>query len=121
MKIFPALVASALSLGMVAHADQGIELNPQPFLDSDEFQELKAEYQRCVLRRGEQLLDTNDFETAVKYAPTACRRDLLKIKRLMLGSAFKVEVADGLLASIAEGVEIDLVNALLDKQLGDAR
>jgi hypothetical protein len=30
-----------------------------------------------------------------------------------------VEVADDLLASIAEGVEIDLVNALLDKQLGD--
>jgi hypothetical protein len=97
---------------------ESFDVNPQPFLDSADFRRMKSEYQQCVLQRGSQLLKAENFETAMTYAPLACRRDLLKIKRLMLGSAFKVEVANGLLASIAEGVEIDLVNALLEQEMG---
>ncbi len=99
---------------------ESFDVNPQPFLDSENFRRMKSEYRQCVLQRGSQLLKVENFETAVTYAPLACRRDLLKIKRLMLGSAFKVEVANGLLSSIAEGVEIDLVNALLEQKMGES-
>jgi hypothetical protein len=101
----------------LALSEQTIDINPEPFLNSPEFLQMKAEYQSCVLQRGAELTEIGDFELAMTYAPLACRRDLLKIKRMMLGSAFKVEVAEDLLASIAEGVEIDLVNFLLDKKL----
>ena len=113
--------ATLLCLVFSAVSAETLDINPQPFLDSEDFQRMKADYQRCVLKRGSQLMAVEGMEVAMKYAPLACRRDLLRIKRLMLGSAFKVEVADGLLTSIAEGVEIDLVNSLLEQKLREGR
>lgn len=89
---------------------------PRPLLESEEFARAKDLYRECVLEKGVQLLAVNDFDTAMRYAPLVCRRGLLQIKRYMLDSAFKVEVMDGLVASIAEGVEIDLANRLLEVQ-----
>ena len=90
-------------------------------MESDEFNRMKMVYRLCVLERGSQLMGVTSFETAMEYAPLVCRRGLLQIKRFMLGSAFKVEVTEGLLSSIAEGVEIDLVNALLDEKLKEGK
>ena len=78
---------------------------------------MKSAYRACVLQKGSELMSVTSFESAMIYAPLVCRRGLLQIKRFMLGSAFKVEVADGLLSSVAEGVEIDLANALLQEKL----
>jgi hypothetical protein len=70
-----------------------------------------------VLEKGVELMAVTDFDTAMRYGPLVCRRGLLQIKRYMLDSAFKVEVMDSLIASIAEGVEIDLANRLLEARL----
>jgi hypothetical protein len=112
VKYFGCLFSLMLLCGM-AQAQMGVG-QPKPLLESEDFNRMKAEYKTCVLNKGDQLLKTTSFEVAVEYAPLACRRGLLQLKRYMLGSAFKVEVVDGLLASVAEGVEIDLVNFLLD-------
>jgi hypothetical protein len=108
------LLAFACSIVMAQSADQ-----PGPLLESQEFVRMKSEYRDCVLQKGSELLSVTSFETALRYAPLVCRRGLLQIKRFMLGSAFKVEVADGLLSSVAEGVEIDLANALLQEKLNE--
>jgi hypothetical protein len=100
----------------VALAQVG-EGQPKSLLESDDFNRMKANYRACVMTKGSGLMAVTDFETAVEYAALACRRSLLQIKRYMLGSAFKVEVVDDLLASVAEGVKIDLVNLLLDEML----
>ena len=91
----------------------------QSLLRSEEFVRLKGLYQDCVLAKGSRMMTAFGFETAVEYAPVACKRDLLKMKRMMLDSAFKRDVIDGLMASIAQGVEIDLVNALLQEKTGE--
>ncbi|MFT5484494.1 MAG: hypothetical protein ACI9GW_003159 [Halieaceae bacterium] len=93
-------------------------MGTQSLLRSEEFVRLKDLYQKCVLAKGSQMMNAFGFQTAVEYAPIACKRDLLKIKRMMLDSAFKRDVMDGLMASIAEGVEIDLVIALLQEKTG---
>ena len=89
----------------------------RPLLESEEFAEAKASYRDCVLEKGVQLMSVTDFDTAVRYSPLVCRRGLLQIKRYMLDSAFKMEVMDSLLESIAEGVKIDLANRLLSEKL----
>ena len=115
-----ALLSAVLLLqGALALAQSG-EIQPKPMLESDEFQRMKTQYRDCVLDKGRELMSVTSFETAMQYAPLACRRGLLQIKQFMLGSAFKVEVIDGLLASVAEGVEIDLVRALLAQKLADS-
>ena len=93
-------------------------MGQQSLLRSEEFVKLKGMYQECVLAKGSQMMSAFGFEIAVNYAPVACKRDLLKIKRMMLDSAFKRDVMDGLMDSIAQGVEIELVNALLQEKTG---
>lgn len=95
------------------------DVQPKSLLESEEFGRMKTEYRTCVLNKGKELLRVTRFEVAVEYAPVACRRLLLQIKRFMLGSAFKVEVVDGLLASVAEGVQIDLVNVLIAEMVDE--
>ena len=90
---------------------------PRPLLESEEFAKAKDAYRECVLEKGVQLMAVTDFDTAMRYGPLVCRRGLLQIKRYMLDSAFKVDVMNGLIASIAEGVEIDLANHLLEEKL----
>ncbi len=107
------LVGTLLSGACVAQTTDA----PRPLLESDDFARMKNEYRACVLQKGADLLAAESFDIAMRYAPVVCRRGLLQIKRYMLESAFKVDVMDELLASIAEGVEIDLANALLEIKL----
>jgi hypothetical protein len=100
---------------------ESLDLQPTSLLESKDFNQMKKEYNACVMTRGLQLLDTTDYDNAMKYAPMICRRGLLRVKRLMLESAFKVDVANDLVDSVAEGVQIDLATTLLEAKLAEQK
>lgn len=82
-------------------------------LQSDELQQIKQTYERCVRQKGRLVIRHASLDESMRYAPLACRRELLAAKKFLLDSAFKVEVIDQLVASIEEGVRIDLANDLI--------
>ena len=81
------------------------------------FKKMKLEYKQCVLSKGEQYAKVSTPSEAIKFAPIACKRELLKIKQFFLNSAFKQTVITALIDSIKEGVEIDLVNIVYKERL----
>lgn len=111
------LKAATMVMILWSQGANGVELGSSTLLESAEFERMKLRYQRCVLSKGRKMLDMASFAETVELAPLACHRDLLKIKQFMLNSAFKSNVMDDLLAAIAEGVKIDLVNSLLEQTL----
>ncbi len=88
--------------------------NSKP-LQSEALQRIKATYEECVFDKGKKILVHASLTEAVEYAPLACRKLLLQSKKYLLNSAFKVEVTNELVESIEEGVQIDLVNVLIDE------
>lgn len=82
-----------------------------------EFKKMKRLYERCVLAKGVQYAKVSTPAEAIKFAPIACKRELLAIKKFFLNSAFKKEVINALVGSVKEGVEIDLINAVYNERL----
>lgn len=101
----------SLTLGLFVNAQEATNSKP---LQSEALQKIKATYEECVFKKGKQILNHGTFTEAVEYAPLACRKLLLQSKKYLLNSAFKVEVTNELVESIEEGVQIDLVNVLID-------
>ncbi|MFT5577280.1 MAG: hypothetical protein ACI9WS_000029 [Paraglaciecola psychrophila] len=81
--------------------------------DRSELENLKGKYRSCVMKKGAQLILVSDFDTAVKYAPKACKREFLAIRRFFFGNPFQLEISNELLSSVDEGIEIDLINYLI--------
>ena len=81
------------------------------------FDKMKLKYEQCVLKKGKQFAKVSTPSEAIKFAPIACKRELLIIKKFFLNSAFKESVIQGLVTSIQEGVEIDLVNTVYNERL----
>lgn len=77
---------------------------------SKEYEALKVAYRDCVINKGTSFIQVNSIDSTIRHAPIACKRELLSIRQFLLSSAFKVDVIDQLMVSVAEGVEIDLVN-----------
>lgn len=81
------------------------------------FNKMKLKYEKCVLKKGAQFAKVSTPSEAIKFAPIACKRELLEIKQFFLNSAFKKTVITALIDSIKEGVEIDLINAVYTERL----
>ncbi|MFT5694028.1 MAG: hypothetical protein ACI92E_003371 [Oceanicoccus sp.] len=82
-----------------------------------ELERLKTNYRNCVMEKGKALISVSDFDTAMKYAPIACKRNFLEIRRFFFGNPFQMEMSNDLLDSVSAGIEIDLINYLLDFKL----
>jgi len=104
-----------LSLAAATKADEINELNN--LTKTPEFEKMKATYEQCVLKKGVKFVKVSTPAEAINYAPIACKRELLVIKRFFLNGAFKTEILNALLESIKEGVEIDLINAVYDEKI----
>ncbi|NQZ23106.1 MAG: hypothetical protein HRT53_13755 [Colwellia sp.] len=87
------------------------------FFNTPGFKKMKLKYEQCVLSKGEQFAKVSTPSEAIKFAPIACKREILKIKQFFLNSAFKKTVITALIDSIKEGVEIDLVNIVYKERL----
>jgi len=81
------------------------------------FKKMKLKYEQCVLSKGELFAKVSTPSEAIKFAPIACKREILEIKQFFLNSAFKKAVITALIDSIKEGVEIDLVNIVYKERL----
>ncbi|EWH12086.1 hypothetical protein DS2_00140 [Catenovulum agarivorans DS-2] len=113
-----------LSLAVLANVAQANEktLPPsQQLTDSSVFMQHKEKYTKCVLEKAESFSQVTDIDTAFKYAPIACRRDLLQIKKMLIGGPYKIDVIDQLVDSVQEGVEIDMVNHIFNNKIKAAR
>jgi len=94
------------------------ELNQGNFnLKTPVFTKMKLKYEKCVLTNGKSFAQVSTPEESIKFAPIACKRELLLIKKFFLNSAFKSEFIQELIASIEEGVEIDLVKVVYNEKL----
>ncbi len=80
-------------------------------------EQLKNRYRDCMKKKAADLLLVSDFATAIKFAPIACRRDYFEIRMLFFGRAFKPDMSQELLASVESGIEIDMINYLLEVAL----
>jgi hypothetical protein len=89
----------------------------KPFFSSPGFNKMKLKYEQCVLTKGTQFAKVSTPTEAIKFAPIACKREILEIKQFFLNSAFKKSVITALIDSIKEGVEIDLVNVVYKERL----
>ncbi|KMT65854.1 hypothetical protein [Catenovulum maritimum] len=117
MKNLIALSLITLAFLNTANAQQKILPPSQQFTESSEFQNIKQRYSQCALTKALEFSQVTDLDTAFKYAPTACRRDLLQIKKMLIGGPYKMDVIDQLVESVQEGVEIDMVNYVLREKL----
>jgi len=114
-----AITICCLSLSIfsnVALSQQEVDRELYP--DRTELEELKGKYRSCVMEKGAQLVKVADFDAAVKYAPKACKRHFLEIRRFFFGNPFQLEISNELLASVNEGIEIDLINYLIKVKMG---
>ena len=93
----------------------------QQLTDSSTFMQHKEKYAKCVLEKAEAYSQVTDLDLAFKYAPLACRRDLLQIKKMLIGGPYKIEVIDQLVESVQEGVEIDMVNHIFANKIKAAQ
>lgn len=109
------LLASALLLGPPATANELSAVRKAT--ESDEYERLKGRYRECVLEKARQYRKVTSIESAIEHAPIACHREFLGIRQFLLSGAFKVEVIDQLMDSVAQGVQIDLINAVYDEAL----
>jgi len=82
-----------------------------------EYNKIKKAYVTCVIQKGKEFIKVSSPSEAIKYAPIACKRELLAIKQFFLSSAFKNEIINALVQSVKEGTEIDLVNAVYKERL----
>lgn len=87
------------------------------FFSTPGFNKMKLKYEECVLKKGIEFAKVSTPTEAIKFAPIACKREILEIKQFFLNSAFKKTVITALIDSIKEGVEIDLVNAVYKERL----
>jgi hypothetical protein len=87
------------------------------FFSTPGFNKMKLKYEQCVLKKGAQFAKVSTPTEAIKFAPIACKREILEIKQFFLQSAFKKTVITALIDSIKEGVEIDLVNVVYKERL----
>jgi len=113
------LMVFLFCLSSTVQADAINELNN--LTKTPEFEKMKATYEQCVLKKGVKFVKVSTPAEAINYAPTACKRELLVIKRFFLSGAFKAEILNALLESIKEGVEIDLINAVYDEKIAISR
>ena len=81
------------------------------------FKKMKLKYEKCVLAKGALFAKVSTPTEAIKFAPIACKREILEIKQFFLKSAFKKTIITALIDSIKEGVEIDLVNTVYNERL----
>jgi len=91
--------------------------NSNQFFSTPGFKKMKLKYETCVLKKGAQFAKVSTPMEAIKFAPIACKREILEIKQFFLNSAFKKIVITALIDSIKEGVEIDLVNTVYKERL----
>jgi hypothetical protein len=92
-------------------------LNIKHATESAEYDKLKNTYRECVMRKGATFVSVSSVESAIKYAPLACKRELLSIKQFFLSGAFKMNIISQLIESVEQGVEIDLVNLVYAEKL----
>lgn len=85
--------------------------------ESQEYEKLKAAYRICVIEKGRRYATVSEVDSAIKYAPIACKRELLFIKQFLLAGAFQIEVINQLIRSVEDGVNIDLVIQVYDTKL----
>lgn len=85
--------------------------------ESQEYEKLKASYRLCVIEKGKRFATVSEVDSAIKYAPIACKRELLQMKQFLLAGAFQIEVINQLIRSVEEGVAIDLVIQVYDAKL----
>lgn len=112
-----ALLSSILFSGMaLAQSDNSIPPS-QKLTDSNQYIKLKSKYESCVFAKGLKFAKATDIQLAITYAPKACERDLLQIKKFYLNGPYKIEVINELVESVKQGVEIDLVNNLFEAKI----
>ena len=114
MKLKILCMSAAVLFAPLLQAASPLSNQYNELLKNSDFEKTSDKYEQCVFRKGRQLIQIADFETTMKYAPKACTREFLQIKQLLLSIPVDVNIAEILLPSIAESVEIDLVNLLLD-------
>jgi len=90
---------------------------PKQLFNTPGFKKMKLKYEQCVLTQGKKFAKVSTPSEAIRFAPIACKRELLEIKQFFLNSAFKKAVITALIDSIKEGVEIDLVNIVYKERL----
>jgi hypothetical protein len=103
------LLPCTLHANELSHADKIIK--------TPEYKKMKLQYEKCVLAKGIEFSKVSAPLEAIRFAPIACKRELLTIKKFFLASAFKGVVINALVESIKEGVEIDLVNTVYKERL----
>ncbi|PCI62804.1 MAG: hypothetical protein COB35_02585 [Gammaproteobacteria bacterium] len=81
------------------------------------FDKIKLTYEKCVLTKGVRFAKVSTLSETIKFAPLACKRELLAIRKFFLHSAFKQAVIIELVDSIRAGVEIDLINTVYKERL----
>jgi hypothetical protein len=114
MKIIVFIILFLIFIPLINGQEFG---NQNPFFNTPGFNKMKLKYETCVLRKGTQFAKVSTPTEAIKFAPIACKREILEIKQFFLNSAFKKTVITALIDSIKEGVEIDLVNAVYKERL----
>lgn len=87
------------------------------FTDTSEFQKIKERYSKCTLETALNYSKVTDLDTAFKYAPIACKRDLLQIKKMLIGGPYQMDIINQLVDSVKEGIEIDMVNYVFKEKL----
>ena len=112
------LVAVCTLLAAVSTSLQANELGAiKRATESKEYDVLRESYKECVVTKGKAFLDVAPVAAVIEHVPIACERELLAVRQFLLAGAFKVEVIDQLIESVAQGVRIDLVNTVYEEAL----
>ena len=69
------------------------------------------------MSKAKSFLEVASVSDVIAHAPIACKREFFSVRQFLLSGAFKVDVIDELMDSVATGVEIDLVNLAYDESL----
>lgn len=114
MKLF-LLYLPIFVLSMPVAAEQFSQANNMT--NSAEVEKMKAKYQSCVLEKGVAYAKVSTVTEAIRFAPIACKRELLAIRKFFLNSAFKEQIITDLVDAVRAGVEIDLVKKIYHEKL----
>jgi hypothetical protein len=118
MKLFP-IYLSIFVLSMPVFAQDFSQANSMA--QSAEVEKMKAKYESCVIKKGIAYAKVSTVTEAIKFAPIACKRELLAIKKFFLNSAFKTSIITDLVDSVRAGVEIDLIKKIYSEKLANAK
>ena len=112
------LLTALAALAVMSSSLQANELGAiKRATESKEYDVLREAYKECVVTKGKAFLEVAPVAAVIEHVPIACERELLAVRQFLLAGAFKVEVIDQLIESVAQGVRIDLVNTVYEEAL----